>query len=66
MPMVRRIFRYPNGREKQDGFDSRGESYGIGETLERDRICWKGIEGRSLFGEAGFDSEIVFVRDVPE
>jgi hypothetical protein len=49
MPMVRRIFRYPNGREKQDRFDSRGESYGIGETLERDRIRWKGIEGRSLF-----------------
>jgi hypothetical protein len=31
-----------------------------------DRIRWKGIEGRSLFGEAGFDSEIVFVPDVPE
>ena len=63
MPVVRRIFRYPDGHDEQDRFDSGRESYGLGETTERDGFRWKGVQGRSLFGEAGLESEIVFVPE---
>jgi hypothetical protein len=47
MPIVYRVFRYVDGREETEPFDSGDEHYGVGELAEHDGVLWKAIESRA-------------------
>jgi hypothetical protein len=63
MGVIERIFRYPDGHEEREPSFETHESYGVGETLERDGIRWKAIEGRAMVGGDPNQVEVVFVPE---